>query len=79
MKTKIKYAQSPVLKWQTEDFDGAVESMLDAEEISQDTATKMLSLEDSEKLELIQSAIGTISSHLCEIIFESICDEIKMY
>lgn len=76
MENTKKYAEESALKWQTEDFDGTVESMLDAEEITDETFAKLLSLDQAEKLEIIESAIGTISSYLCEIIFEAIRDEI---
>ncbi len=76
MENTKKYAENSALKWQTEDFDGTVESMLDAEEITDETFAKLLSLDQAEKLEIIESAIGTISSYLCEIIFEAIRDEI---
>lgn len=79
MKTKIKYAEESALKWQVEDFNGTVESMFDSEEITNEAFAKLLSLDEAEKLEIIESAIGTISSYLCEIIFEAIRDEIKMY
>ena len=76
MENTKKYAEESALKWQAEDFDGTVESMLDAEEITDEAFAKLLSLDQSEKLEIIESAIGTISSYLCEIIFEAIRDEI---
>lgn len=71
-----KYAENSELKWQSEDFDGTVESMFDSEEITNEIFTKLLSLDEAEKLEIIESAIGTIGSYLCEIIFGAIRDEI---
>lgn len=76
METKMKYAESSALKWVAEDFDGTVESMFDSEEITNEAFAKLLSLDEAEKLEIIESAIGTISSYLCETIFEAIRDEI---
>ena len=76
MENTKKYAEHSALKWQTEDFDGTLESMIEAEETDNDTFSKMLSLDKAEKLEIIESAIGKISSYLCEIIFEAIRDEI---
>lgn len=71
-----KYAEESALKWQVEDFNGTVESMFDSEEITNEAFAKLLSLDEAEKLEIIESAIGTIGSYLCEIIFEAIRDEI---
>lgn len=76
MKTKIKYAENSELKWQSEDFDCTVESMFDSEEITNEAFAKLISLDKADKLEIIESAIGTIGSYLCEIIFEAIRDEI---
>ena len=72
----MKYAESSALKWCAEDFDGTLESMYDSEEIDNDTFSKLLWLDEAEKLEIIESAIGNIGSHLCEIIFEAIRYEI---
>ena len=79
MENTKKYAEESALKWQAEDFDGTLESMLDADEITKETFSKLVSLDQAEKLEIIESAIGTISSYLCEIIFDAIREEIKMY
>lgn len=76
MENTKRYAENSALKWQAEDFDGTLESMFDSEEITDEAFAKLLSLDQSEKLEIIESAIGTISSYLCEIIFEAIRDEI---
>jgi hypothetical protein len=79
MENTKKYAEESALKWQAEDFDGTLESMLDSDEITKETFSKLVSLDQAEKLEIIESAIGTISSYLCEIIFDAIREEIKMY
>jgi hypothetical protein len=76
MKTKIKYAQSPFLKWVSQDFDHAVESMLSEEEISQGTPIKILELDEAKKIKIIELAIENISDNLCDMIFEAIRDEI---
>ena len=76
MENTKKYAENSALKWQAEDFDGTLESMLDSEEIDNDTFSKLLSLDKAEKLEIIEYAIGTINSSLCEVIFEAIRYEI---
>ena len=76
MENTKKYAEQSALNWQAEDFDGTLESMYDSEEIDNDTFSKLLWLDKAEKLEIIESAIGKISSYLCEIIFEAIRDEI---
>lgn len=73
-----KYAEQSALKWQIEDFDGTLESMLDSEEITNEVFDKLLSLDEAEKLEIIESAIGGISSYLCEIIFEAIREQITI-
>lgn len=77
MKTKIKYAKSPLLKWSAEDFDHAVESMLTEEEVNQDTPIKILELSEAEKIKIIESAIERISDKLCDVIFDAIRDEIN--
>lgn len=77
MENTKKYAEQSALKWQSEDFDGTVESMFDSEEITNETFTKLLSLDKTEKLEIIESAIGGISSYLCEIIFEAIREKVS--
>jgi hypothetical protein len=78
MKTKIKYAEHSALKWQSEDFDATVESMLDSEVFAKEKLTALLSLDESEKLEIIECAMERISSYLCEMIFEEVREQITI-
>lgn len=78
MENTKKYAEHSAIKWQSEDFDATLESMFDSEEITNEAFDKLLSLDKAEKLEIIESAIGDIGSHLCEIIFEAIHEQITI-
>ena len=78
MKTKIKYAKSPLLKWSAEEFDHAVESMLTEEEVNQGTPIKILEISEAEKIKIIESAIESISDELCDVIFDGIREQITI-
>ena len=78
MENTKKYAEHSALKWQAEDFDATVESMLDSEVFAKEKLTTLLSLDESEKLEIIECAMERISSYLCEIIFEEVREQITI-
>lgn len=78
MKTKIKYAESSALKWCAEDFDATVESMLDSEVFAKEKLTTLLSLDESEKLEIIECAMERISESLGKMIFEEVREQITI-
>lgn len=78
MENTKKYAEHSALKWQVEDFDATVESMLDSEVFAKEKLTTLLSLDESEKLEIIEFAMERISSYVCKMIFEEVREQITI-
>jgi hypothetical protein len=75
MKTK-KYAEHIALKWRVEDININVESAFEVGHITEGRMNEMLSLTDSEKIALIEGAIGSIESHIVQRINEAIYESI---
>jgi hypothetical protein len=76
METKMKYAESPALKWVAEDFDNQVIAGSEDGQIVQFHKDYFLSLSEADKIKIIEEAISNVQSEVCELILSAIYDEV---
>ena len=76
MKNTKKYADLSELKWSAEDLDCNVEAVLDSDEISPETAQKLIAMTEQEKIEFIEESISFIGEYLMEVINQAIREKV---